>query len=519
MDPFASDSDQDSDHDSLTNLQENEAGTDPLRSDTDRDTFGDAVELALGFDPLDRNSRPSDADKDGWLGAEEALAGTDADDVSSFPSGNQLELDFETGLGEGFDFPFQIGLFEWRAGFSGAQSLFVSSDRKNRVRYSGGSTVSSTQGSVNLWVSPDWDSGDTITNSLFVPIVEIGHAWRHSRLSSPEAHLSVVVHRETRLLGLVYHEGGLPRSAGFEYFVPIQWEAGQWYHLSLSWGDDGLVKLYVDAKNVITTEFPGTHGSFEALSLPYSQCRIDLLTTSNLPKSAEAVRDLFLIDLDGDQLPDVWERRFFGDLAGAESGSEDTDGDGLSHAQEAAAFLNPLAADTDGDALTDDAELALHGTDPRDPDTDADGLHDGAEIVLERDPLALDIDVTDATYLLTDLVGSEGWVESHQHLNGAAFSRVEGAAFPYSTSGAIRFGRGKLVYPFTVTEAGLFRLELNIDHDNQHISYENAEFATIRRKKKGREYNCGRISKFVFVSELCERDEFMDLLRVRCITA
>src|SRR3712207_8257837 len=39
--------------------------------------------------------------------------------------------------------------------------------------------------------------------------------------------------------------------------------------------------------------------------------------------------------------------------------------------------IYPNVADTDGDGLTDGAEVDVHGTDPRDRDTDDDGITDG----------------------------------------------------------------------------------------------------------------------------------------------
>lgn len=46
---------------------------------------------------------------------------------------------------------------------------------------------------------------------------------------------------------------------------------------------------------------------------------------------------------------------------------------------------DPTVADTDGDGLRDDEELAI-GTDPIQPDTDGDGVNDGAEVRNGSDP-------------------------------------------------------------------------------------------------------------------------------------
>ena len=61
-----------------------------------------------------------------------------------------------------------------------------------------------------------------------------------------------------------------------------------------------------------------------------------------------------------------------------EAAEVDTDGDGLSDADEAAMGLDPNDADTDGDGIADGAEIEL-GLDPHNPDTDGDGIADGLE--------------------------------------------------------------------------------------------------------------------------------------------
>lgn len=70
----------------------------------------------------------------------------------------------------------------------------------------------------------------------------------------------------------------------------------------------------------------------------------------------------------------------------------DSDGDGLSDADEAVIGTDPDDIDTDGDGMEDGDEVAW-GTNPWDRDTDDDGLSDGAEFnVYFCDPLVQDTD-------------------------------------------------------------------------------------------------------------------------------
>ena len=65
----------------------------------------------------------------------------------------------------------------------------------------------------------------------------------------------------------------------------------------------------------------------------------------------------------------------------------DSDGDGLTDAEEALWGTDPHNPDTDGDGLTDGEEVRLHYTDPLVADTDGDGFSDGDEVRAGSDPL------------------------------------------------------------------------------------------------------------------------------------
>ena len=63
----------------------------------------------------------------------------------------------------------------------------------------------------------------------------------------------------------------------------------------------------------------------------------------------------------------------------------DSDGDGLTDAEECALGTNPLLADSDGDGLNDRAEI-INGTSSTNPDTDGDGIPDN----IDANPLVAD---------------------------------------------------------------------------------------------------------------------------------
>ncbi len=85
-------------------------------------------------------------------------------------------------------------------------------------------------------------------------------------------------------------------------------------------------------------------------------------------------------DTDGDGLTDVAEMR----VTGTDPRNPDTDGDGVPDGLEVLRYRsNPLNPDTDGDGLTDGQALLSRGcpTDPLRPDTDGDGMNDGEEVL------------------------------------------------------------------------------------------------------------------------------------------
>lgn len=72
---------------------------------------------------------------------------------------------------------------------------------------------------------------------------------------------------------------------------------------------------------------------------------------------------------------------------------KDTDGDGLSDAEELRIGTNPDNPDTDADGLLDGEEVNKYKSNPLDPDTDGGGVKDGVEVKFNADPLDADDDI------------------------------------------------------------------------------------------------------------------------------
>jgi len=122
-----------------------------------------------------------------------------------------------------------------------------------------------------------------------------------------------------------------------------------------------------------------------------------------------SIYDCYAIDANNNGMSDFCEQKY-----GITDANADDDNDGLKNADECAYGLNPKdkdtdkggifdgvevklgtnglnklddPVDTDGDGLTDAAEILVYKTDPLDPDTDHGGIKDGEEVRRGTDPL------------------------------------------------------------------------------------------------------------------------------------
>ncbi len=116
-----------------------------------------------------------------------------------------------------------------------------------------------------------------------------------------------------------------------------------------------------------------------------AQSRIDI-DGELRPTSAPDIGVDQFKDSDSDQLADVWELEYAGNLTTLTNRTQDGDADGLSNEGEYANRTNPGVADTDGDGVSDGAEVLTHGSNPLSADTDGDEMPDGWEVAYGLSP-------------------------------------------------------------------------------------------------------------------------------------
>jgi parallel beta-helix repeat protein len=117
---------------------------------------------------------------------------------------------------------------------------------------------------------------------------------------------------------------------------------------------------------------------------PDGEAHFDDPLHSNIVSIVDMGADEF-VDTDADELADVWEARFLGDLN--QSAGMDGDLDTLTNIEEYNLGTDPDESDTDGDGLEDGQEVNVYGTLPLQADSDGDVMTDGQEIAFGLNPL------------------------------------------------------------------------------------------------------------------------------------
>lgn len=476
---YVADATEDADLDGLTNAEEFSWQTNPNSIDTDVDGWSDGFEVAQSYNPNSAASLPLDGDKDGSSNDEEALAGTNASDESSFIPGQIAQFSFDGSLiGQGGETPTLYGGHEFVAGFSGEGIRLQGSDN---LEFQSQASLSRFQGTVSFWYKSEWESGDVVAAKIWKSLFQIGN-WKAKYTPS---FLGLVLHRETKLLGIRQHDGsGTVTGGNIDLlYTPIQWEPEKWRHLAITYDATSLI-LYIDG--IAAFEIP--RHPFYSLPSPMRFSNIgavfDEFKTHNYVLGEDELLTLYNTDNDNDDLPDVWELNTFGSLTATNDPDADADDDGLTNQMEAELRTNGLLVDTDGDNLSDFDEWNSHGTNPLSGDTDGDGLDDALEVALGSDPLSSDTD-SDAIddymeyFLGTDLL-IENFLTNIATLNGASANEQLGEWYASAGQIVTREERGKLTYDFFVPESDIYRVEVKGWQNNQSVNSEHGDFSEIK---------------------------------------
>jgi uncharacterized protein (DUF1800 family) len=435
-DSDATDGAKDSDHDGLTTLQEYPLGTDSNIADTDGDGLTDWEEATA----FHTNPMLADTDSDGMLDGEEG----------KLHHSNPLVVDTD---GDGAPDTWEI-----RTGYD------VSSSASKPPAY---------PYSIGFHFATDRNASNVIK-----PLEVTGYApqmnWNETRLMSPWGG----VNGDVSDVGSPTI-GKLVDSSGANTNVNIAWTAtGMWYtgnngssnqrlfNTFLNVGDDTPVSVtlsnitfshydviayvgsYSDTSHgyLRLNDDAGTDRHFQACSTrPQSEFIEPTLSSESKPWRGNVLRfrdltassfnlKLFrygtdqvglhaiqivnsTADTDVDAMPDWWELRYKLRPDAAADAAQDPDSDGATNLQEYIAGADPRNSDTDGDALTDGAEITTHHSNPLLTDTDGDGLIDSDEVKIHHtNPLLADSD-------------GDGRLDAEESKKGTDPLTAEGAAY------------------------------------------------------------------------------------------
>ena len=367
--PTAATPNGDEDGDGISNLLEQQYGTDPHSTDSDFDGLPDAWEIAHGFNPHDGSDGFfADTDGDGLTNVEEYRLGFDPRKADS--DGNGIPDALEDRDGDGLPDIWELRYFDSPTGANPA----FDDDQDGLTNWQ------------EFQLGTDPRAFDTDLDGL-PDGWEVEHNLnpKNSADGNTDTDHDGLTNVEEYLLGFdpnsVDSDGnGIPDNLEDRDGdgLPDWWER-RYYSDAVSAvanaddDADGLSNLveYQIGTNpwLFDTDGDGMSDAFEHASIHLNPL------VYNDPNA----------DSDGDGMPDYFEA-IYGFNPDVNDAGGDPDHDGLTNLQEYQLGSSPMLVDTDGDGLTDLQEKQL-GTDPWNPDTDGDGLTDGYEVAHGLPPL------------------------------------------------------------------------------------------------------------------------------------
>lgn len=392
FDGIGNNADDDDDDDGLTDINENNLGTNPLLGDSDGDGLND-------FDESQNNLNPNDA-SDGYY--------NDTDNDSMI---NGLEVAFNLDPNNSAD-----GVFDYdNDGLTNAEELFVAHDIMNYVVARDGgysengwtakkhdeihfTEVTTYKGTVVNHMydggsnEPSWSRMDSATNAAFSHIYREGGSLTYQIATYKRGLFSLQIPaisgegKQVLAFEVREHSGGVRLDFASLGDFDIELPEGQTneqlneYRFNFIGQNSFAGELFINDKFIRRFENLMQHTAPEGNGYYFSSASRSTVNTSSYLAS---------VVLTG------------GDTLYSNPNKADSDDDGLSDPVEYQYGLNPLnnvdgaLSDTDGDGLANQVEInkgldPLDGTDQQTTDSDDDGMSNADEISFARDPFVFD---------------------------------------------------------------------------------------------------------------------------------
>lgn len=373
----------DQDDDGLTSQEEHDLGSNPHSADSDADGLPDGWEVANGFNLVDAADAAVDADGDGLSALREYLAGTDRMDADSDDDG--LSDGYEAGYGT---YAARLAAYEWAdIATNGTPILWSGS---NYSLYKLGLPLGFD---FSFFRNSYTNINFSIAGALYFGALQ-SYAYNYYSYCFPN-NSSYLVRN-----GIGAFADTLTSNQDARAYYLTRGEAGQrefivtWQNMSQYNSATSRITFQAILKefsNDIEVRYASLYGAYAngssaSLGLQNSNateyatyaCNQAVLTNGmaivySLTNRISALNP----DSDGDGLSDgaevsTWLTKPY---------QADSDGDGLADGDEVNTHhTNPNVADTDGDGLSDLTEVTVYLTSPLKTDTDGDGLTDPYEI-------------------------------------------------------------------------------------------------------------------------------------------